>query len=592
MGTFDVGGNLNEPRPSSGGMLESSAAVIKDLSSLTALSHVDPEQALLDLLSHCGIDVEIIDQKWHHEILPLFESISPNVSSSSILYPDEDPDSFKEFLHRSHLGDPRHLSATMLFNGFKDNYCTRVSRLSKLISKIRDDPVLPGFLFEWVEGDEGLKTAVVKRVKRMFALYKSQDYKSKTQYLGQFDSHFLEHLETEGVSVKKQRDNVTDSIHRAEALVEEATRALAHQDKGIAERKSERQKTETLRDLLAQLEKVTAEKKEEEEAEKKRKDDLAALKRQTKEAESRRKDRDERDKERKDTAARVGTLRTKIAHYQSKSNHPWVLENFRRVPGGFFYFRFPRYKFIFDVSLGAATPTDRDGFEVASAALVPQGIGIKSDASDNRKFTFKDLKQNLPLLLYNMDFGEESPRMWTMGELKARLTDLVTLMDGCHKLFCVYEQLCDMKRRRQRKLFQLAEFCVDNNNDIFMAVYIRAGAGGKWPIAVMLKFLLTPNCENHAKSFHEGPFHDRLIVLNWLPWAREKVDIHQFKTALFAQTCLPCKPMTAPDLNQSSLPPFNRFILDCVENSRTLLEEKYAQYLGDQAEVSIEMACD
>merc|ERR1719419_1977299 len=98
MGTFDVGGNLNEPRPSSGGMLESSAAVIKDLSSLTALSHVDPEQALLDLLSHCGIDVEIIDQKWHHEILPLFESISPNVSSSSILYPDEDPDSFKEFL--------------------------------------------------------------------------------------------------------------------------------------------------------------------------------------------------------------------------------------------------------------------------------------------------------------------------------------------------------------------------------------------------------------------------------------------------------------------------------------------------------------
>ena len=38
-------------------------AVIKDLSSLAALSFVDPQDALSNLLSECGIDVEAIDRK-------------------------------------------------------------------------------------------------------------------------------------------------------------------------------------------------------------------------------------------------------------------------------------------------------------------------------------------------------------------------------------------------------------------------------------------------------------------------------------------------------------------------------------------------
>ena len=61
MMTFDVGGETVAHEAED--HLETSMAVIKDLSSLAALSFVDPQDALSNLLSECGINVEAIDRK-------------------------------------------------------------------------------------------------------------------------------------------------------------------------------------------------------------------------------------------------------------------------------------------------------------------------------------------------------------------------------------------------------------------------------------------------------------------------------------------------------------------------------------------------
>ena len=61
MMTFDVGGETGVHETED--HLETSVAVIKDLSSLAALSFVDPKDAMVDLLAKCRIDVSAIDKK-------------------------------------------------------------------------------------------------------------------------------------------------------------------------------------------------------------------------------------------------------------------------------------------------------------------------------------------------------------------------------------------------------------------------------------------------------------------------------------------------------------------------------------------------
>ena len=51
----------------------------------------------------------------------------------------------------------------------------KVARLSSLIEKIQSEASeTPGFLHEWLDGDEETKRAVERRVKRMFKLYETQ----------------------------------------------------------------------------------------------------------------------------------------------------------------------------------------------------------------------------------------------------------------------------------------------------------------------------------------------------------------------------------------------------------------------------------
>ena len=51
----------------------------------------------------------------------------------------------------------------------------KVARLSSLIDKIQSEASdMPGFLHEWLDGDDETKRAVERRVRRMFKLYESQ----------------------------------------------------------------------------------------------------------------------------------------------------------------------------------------------------------------------------------------------------------------------------------------------------------------------------------------------------------------------------------------------------------------------------------
>ena len=51
----------------------------------------------------------------------------------------------------------------------------KVARLTSLIEKIQsEDGKTPGFLHEWIDGDEEAKQVVERRVKRMFKLYESK----------------------------------------------------------------------------------------------------------------------------------------------------------------------------------------------------------------------------------------------------------------------------------------------------------------------------------------------------------------------------------------------------------------------------------
>ena len=59
--TFDVGGETGIHETAH--PLETSVAVIKDLSSLAALSFVEPKDAMIDLLAKCRIDVAAVDKK-------------------------------------------------------------------------------------------------------------------------------------------------------------------------------------------------------------------------------------------------------------------------------------------------------------------------------------------------------------------------------------------------------------------------------------------------------------------------------------------------------------------------------------------------
>ena len=51
----------------------------------------------------------------------------------------------------------------------------KVARLNCLIDKIqKESGETPGFLHEWLDGDEEAKRSVERRVKRMFKLYESK----------------------------------------------------------------------------------------------------------------------------------------------------------------------------------------------------------------------------------------------------------------------------------------------------------------------------------------------------------------------------------------------------------------------------------
>ena len=51
----------------------------------------------------------------------------------------------------------------------------KVARLNCLIDKIQNESgETPGFLHEWLDGDEESKRSVERRVKRMFKLYESK----------------------------------------------------------------------------------------------------------------------------------------------------------------------------------------------------------------------------------------------------------------------------------------------------------------------------------------------------------------------------------------------------------------------------------
>ena len=93
-------------------------------------------------------------------------------------------------------------------------------------------------------------------------------------------------------------------------------------------------------------------------------------------------------------------LKATLGKYECMDSHPWKLENYFLSPSGFFYFRFPRWKFIYDVSLGAATPaaaspigaTSGVSFEVASTRLACGGVKRKVDATElGDEFHFRDL---------------------------------------------------------------------------------------------------------------------------------------------------------------------------------------------------------
>ena len=49
-----------------------------------------------------------------------------------------------------------------------------------------------------------------------------------------------------------------------------------------------------------------------------------------------------------------------------------------------------------------------------------------------------------------------------------------------------------------------------DDGKLYLAVCVRRGFLGDWPLALVVKFLLTPTSENHAHSFYSPPFDSRV----------------------------------------------------------------------------------
>lgn len=593
MMTFEVGGThddaLDHP-------LETSVAVIKDLSSLAALSFADPKESLIDLLSQCCIDIEAMDNKWNDVVVPLFERGSS--PETTITVPTDDgEESFKESLLRGHLGEARHLSITLAFNDFKDNYFVKVARLNCLIDKIqKESGETPGFLHEWLDGDEEAKRSVERRVKRMFKLYESKDYKNKSNYLTRFDQTFLEHIEAEKSTVRKQLQDLRSINSTVESLLDDAHEIVKSQEEEIVKRRNaEKESESSLTDLKTKLQQLETTRRDEEDAWKRKKESDAELKKLAKEKEEEWKEKEGRRKLVIATKDRIAVVKKRLSHYDSRDSHPWKLENFHLGAGGFFFFRFPRWKFTYDVSLGAATPFTASPspsggatFEVASTTLVcgalKRGAAI---ALDGYECSSKDLDTRLPVLLHQMTYGEESQRMWTFADLKSRLTDIVELLDSCRKLFDLYDQIGSLKVDKRRKdWFQMPGLAVEDNK-LFLTIHVRRGIGGNWPLALVLKFLLTPSTETHAAGFNQPPFDDRMLISDWTEFSSYNVDLAEFRTAVLSNVNIEDTFQTAAA--ESSFPQFHRFILNVLNETEKLLDDDYARLYGDRSEMSLDI---
>ena len=228
--------------------------------------------------------------------------------------------------------------------------------------------------------------------------------------------------------MRKQLRDLRSVNSSVESLLEDAHEIAKSQEEEISKRENAAKKSEdSLAESKTKLQRLEATKREEEEAAKRKKESDSELKILTKEKEEEWKEKQGRRKFIATTKDKIAAIKNKLSRYDSRDSHPWKLENFHLGAGGFFFFRFPRWKFTFDVSLGAATPVANSPassssvgaeFEVASTRLACHGVKRGSAMTlDGAEFSFRDLDTRLPLLLHQRNYGEESQRMWSVWDL-------------------------------------------------------------------------------------------------------------------------------------------------------------------------------
>ena len=222
----------------------------------------------------------------------------------------------------------------------------------------------------------------------------------------------MEHIENEREAVEKRRRDLRKTSSKIESLLAEGADAIRKQEAEIDKIAAEREKSASVAELRAKLEAIEKTRLEEEEELKKRKESDAELKKRAKEAEEKRKERERRKKSTAAAKERIAAVKEQLAVYDDRDRHPWLLENYHLAPAGFFFFRLPRWKCTYDVTLGASTPSDTAAFEVASTRLSCRGVQGEPAALTGANFNFEDLSTRLPLMLHHSNYGEESQRMW------------------------------------------------------------------------------------------------------------------------------------------------------------------------------------
>ena len=62
-----------------------------------------------------------------------------------------------------------------------------------------------------------------------------------------------------------------------------------------------------------------------------------------------------------------------------------------------------------------------------------------------------------------------------------------------------------------RPLLPLRISAIDGQ--LYLTVHVRRGQGGDWPLALIIKILLTPLKENFADMFIPSSFEDRVSII-------------------------------------------------------------------------------